>query len=365
MANKYRKQGSPFWWIRLKDPVTDRYKDVSSKLRWDNVQETKQCDARLALTNAEESRPVNNGERWEEWVEPFFVTCVPHEATRQGYRQDWAWVRSFLTEKGIRTPREVTYSLGLEFLVWRKTHGMKKVTMPTTAYRGLKVMRRLMNHAVRCGYAPGNPLNRMGIARPEHASKNPFTDMEVAQVYAAFAKHCVEDDWRFVAFRLGLELGIRLSGTRIPWRNIDFDRGIIKVIGKRSNGKAKDYLTILPISIREWLLRLRRRGEDYTCNLPPNASQLVNKFIQKVAKLPHHCFHDTRVTFNVRLESNPEITGRVAMMALNHSSVAVHAVYSRPSVEELRVIEGKVIYPPVPDFQRQSDDDTKRQSLAA
>jgi hypothetical protein len=37
MANKYRKQGSPYWWIRLKDPVTGRYKDVSSKLRWDTA----------------------------------------------------------------------------------------------------------------------------------------------------------------------------------------------------------------------------------------------------------------------------------------------------------------------------------------
>ena len=365
MANKYRKQGSPYWWIRLKDPVTGRYKDISSKLRWDNAQETKKCDARLALTNVDESRPVDSCERWEAWVETFFDTCVPDEATRRGYRQGWAWVRSFLIEKGIATPRDVTYQLGIEFLAWRRTHGVKKITQPTTAFRDLKVWRKIMNHAVRCGFTQGNPLNQMGLPRPEHAEKTPFTNEEVEQVYAAFAKHCTEDDWRFVAFRLGLELGIRLSGTQIRWRNVDFDRNVIKVVGKRSNGKSKDYLTILPTSLREWMLRLRARGGEYACVLPPNASQLVNKFIQKVAKLPHHSFHDTRVTFNVRLERNADISGRVAMQALNHSSAAVHAVYSRPSVEELRVIDGRVTYPPVPEFQRKSVDDTMRQSLAA
>jgi integrase len=365
MASKYRKQGSPFWWIRLKCPVTGRPKDVSSKLRWDNAQETKKCDARLALTNVEETRHVDGGERWEAWVETFFDTCVPDDTTRRGYRQGWAWVRSFLIEKGIATPREVTYQLGLEFLAWRKTHGVKKITQATTAFRDLKVWRKLTNHAVRCGFTQGNPLNRMGLPRPEHAKKMPYSDEDVAQVYAAFAKHCTEYDWKFVSFRFGLELGIRLSGTQIPWSNVDFDRNIIKVVGKRSNGKSKDYLTIIPSSLREWLLRLKARGGDYTCVLPANASTLVNKFIQRMAKLPNHCFHATRLTFNVRLERNAAITGRVAMQALNHSSPAVHAVYSRPSVEELRVIDGKVLYPPVPVFERQSADDTTHQSLLA
>jgi integrase len=365
MASKYRKQNSPYWWIRLKDPVSGKPKDISSKLRWDSPQETKKCDARIALTNVEESRYVESGERWEAWVETFFQTCVTDDTTRRGYRQSWSWVRSFLIEKGITTPRDVTYQLGLEFLAWRRTHGIKKITQTTTAFRDLKTWRKLMNHAVRCGFTQGNPLNNMGLPRPEHAKKTPYSDEDIAQVYAAFAKHCTEHDWRFVAFRLGLELGIRLRGTQIAWRDIDFDRNIIKVVGKRANGRNKDYLTILPSSLRDWLLRLHARGGEYTGVLPPNASNLVNKFIQKTAKLPNHCFHATRLTFNVRLERNTDITGRVAMQALNHTSAAVHAVYSRPSVEELRVIDGKVLYPPLPEFQNQSVDDTTHRSLAA
>jgi hypothetical protein len=33
------------------------------------------------------------------------------------------------------------------------------------------------------------------------------------------------------------------------------------------------------------------------------------------------------------------------MQALSHSSPSVHAVHSRPSVEDLRQIDGKVVYP--------------------
>jgi integrase len=369
MANKYKKTGSPYWWIRMKDPVTGRYKDKSSKLRWNNAQETKQCDARLALTNTEESKPLNKGERWEEWVETFFVTCVPHEVTRQGYRQDWAWVRSFLIEKGISTPREITYQLGIEFLAWRRTHGVKKITMATTAFRGLKVLRRLMNHAVRCGYAPGNPLNHMGLPRPQHERKPEFTDDHLKQLYAAFAKHCTETDWRYVAFRIASEIGVRLSETQIEWRDVDFENSTIFIRRpKRSNGRDKSYTTILPTSLRPLLERLKDRGGNYVMVLPDNASQLFGNFIRREAKLPGFCFHCTRVTFNARLERNRDISGRVAMQALNHTSPSVHAVYSRPSVEDLRQIDGKVVYPPEPVFpvkesQNESSADTKRQSL--
>ncbi len=89
----------------------------------------------------------------------------------------------------------------------------------------------------------------------------------------------------------------------------------------------------------------------FTCELPENRSNLVNNFIKRVAGLKNHSFHDTRVTFNARLERNPEISGRVAMRALNHTSAQVHAVYQRLDVSDLRQIEGKIVYPTPPVFQ--------------
>ena len=364
MANKYKKKGSPYWWVRFKD-ASGKYKDVSSKLRHSgpgSAQETKECDARLVLTEAEEGRKANNAELWESWVENFFTVCVQDEGTRNGYRQSWSWLRSYLNEIGVKTPREVTYKVGVDFLAWRRTHGMKKETKATTAHRDLKVLRKLMNYAVRSGLADGNPLNRMGINRPEHAKKEEFTDEQIKQLYAAFAKHCTENDWKYVAFRIGSELGIRLSATQIAWERVDFKRNIMIVTGKRSNGKAKDYPTIIPTSLKPLLEKQKALGGKFTVELPENASQVFGKFLHKVAKLPNHCFHGTRVTFNARLERNPEISGRVAMQALNHTSAAVHAVYSRPSVEDLRQIDGKIHYPPEPKFQRKLVGDTKRRN---
>jgi integrase len=367
MANKYKRDRSPFWWIRFKD-ASGKYKDISSKLRWDNPQETKECDARLTLTNAEENRPSNKSELWESWVDDFFETGVPNEGTREGYRQSWSWLRSYLIERGIKTPREVTYKLGFDFIAWRKKHGIKKVTADTTAFRDLKVLRKLMNHAVRLELATGNPLNQMGLARPEHKKKEEFTDSHLEQLYKAFSKYCTESDWRYVAFRIASETGVRLMETQIEWRDVDFKNNTIFIRRpKRSNGKDKSYTTILPTALRPLLGRLKARakGSKYVLTLPKNASQLFTNFMKGEAKLPDHSFHCSRVTFNARLERNKDISGRVAMQALNHTSPSVHAVYSRPSVEDLRQIDGKVLYPAEPKFQKKSGGDTKRRNQKA
>jgi integrase len=363
MANKYKKKGSPYWWIRFKD-ASGKYKDVSSKLRYDNPQETKECNARLVLTEAEEGRKVNNAERWESWVPTFFETLVADAGTRKGYQQSWSWIRSYLNEIGVSTPSQVTYKVGIDFLAWRKRNGLKKETKATTAFRDLKVLRKLMNHAVRLEIAPGNPLNQMGIPRPEHAKKEEYTDAQIKQLYAAFAKHCKENDWKYVAFRIGMELGIRLAATQIAWDRVDFGKDVMIVTGKRSNGKNKDYPTIIPKSLKPLLLKQKALGGKYTVELPANASQLFGKFLHKVAKLPNHCFHGTRVTFNARLERNPDVNGRVAMQALNHTSASAHAVYQRPNVEDLRQIDGKVLYPPEPKFQKKSVGVTKHRNRA-
>jgi integrase len=364
MANKYKKVGSPYWWIRFKD-ANGNYKDISSKLRWDNAQETKECDARLTLTKADENRPTTKGHLWENWVETFFQVCVPDDGTRNGYRQSWAWLRSFLAEIGCKTPSQVEYQTGIDFLAWRRTHGIKKITKETTCFRDLKVLRKLMNHAVRLGMAQGNPLNRMGLIRPEHEKKAEYTDADIKTLYAAFAEHCTESDWRYVAFRIGMELGVRLSATQVPWTRVDFKNNTMLITGKRSNGKNKDYLTIIPKSLRPLLLKHKALGGKYTVELPEHSSQKIGKFIRVVAGLKNHCFHGTRVTFNARLERNPDISERVAMQALNHSSASAHAVYQRPRVEDLRQIDGKVLYPAEPKFQKKSGGDTKRRNRKA
>jgi integrase len=214
-------------------------------------------------------------------------------------------------------------------------------------------------------FTPGNPLNRMGLIRPEHKKKEEFTDDQLKQLYAAFAKHCTESDWRYVAFRIASEIGVRLSETQIEWRDVDFESSTIFIRRpKRSNGRDKCYTTILPTSLRPLFERLKSNGGNYVLVLPENASQLFTNFMKGEAKLPNHSFHCSRVTFNARLERHKDITGRVAMQALNHTSPSVHAVYSRPSVEDLRQIDGKIVYPPEPVFpQKKSSAGTKRQSL--
>ena len=351
MASKYKRTNSSYWWINFKD-ATGKRKDISSRLRWDDPQQTKKCDAKLALTTAAEfnSAALNRQDFWDSWVETYFTTCGQTEKTVNGYRQSWFWLRTYLAEKGISTPSQMSYKVGFEFLAWRKTHGIKKTTKDSTAQRDIKVLRLLMSHAVKMEMTQGNPLLRMGVKRAEHSVKEEFTDDDLTKLYAAFAKHSSENDWRYIAFRIASETGCRLSETQIPWKNINFENNTI-FFEKPKGGLAKGYTTILPTSLRPLLERIVQLGGKFTCELPPNASNLMNNLIKRVAGLRGHSFHCTRVTFNTRLERNPEISGRVAMRALNHTSAQVHAVYQRHDVEDLRQIDGKVVYPAPPVFE--------------
>ncbi len=249
MASKYKRTNSSYWWINFKD-ATGKRKDISSRLRWDDPQRTKRCDAQLALTAAVEfnSAALNREDFWDSWVGNYFATCGQSEKTIKNYKQSWQWLRTYLAEKGISTPAQMSYKIGFEFLGWRRTHGIMKVTKDSTAQRDLKVLRLLMNHAVKMEMAQGNPLLRMGIKRAEHGVKDEFTDEELEKLYAAFQIHCSETDWRYIAFRIALETGCRLSETQIEWKNINFENSTI-FFEKPKGGRAKGYTTILPNSL--------------------------------------------------------------------------------------------------------------------
>ena len=349
-----------------------QWKLKATEFSTDNAQHKKLALALEAAATSRElgSRRITSEEKWESWVENYFQTAVKKQNTANGYRQSWAWLRMYLEEKGVTTPAKVDYGVAFEYVQWRRKNGLKKTTSDSTAQRDLKVLRILMNHAVHRGWAQGNPLLKMKLPRPQPKKKAEYTDDDVKKLFKAFEKNCTENDWRYVAWRIGAELGIRLMSTQIPWEDVNFDTNVIKVKGKSINGNERFYETIIPTSLRPLLLKQKALGGKYTVELPENnASQKFGNFLTRVAKLPNHCFHGTRVTFNARLERNPDITGRIAMQALNHSSPAVHAVYSRPNVEDLRQIDKKVVYPKPPKFrlkaQTELASDTKSQNQKA
>ena len=340
MAALYKQKKSPYWWIRLKGP-DGKWKAISTKLRWDNAQQTKEARSRMAATTADEiaSTSISNDERWEAWVEPYLDTHCESDATRDGYQQSWLWLRSYLTEIGTHFPRQLTFNQAYRFIEWRMTHGIKKVTKKSTALRDLKVLRLLMQHAVRTEMSPGNPCLGMRLDRPAAKEKPEFTDEQIAKVYASL-KH---SDWKFIAFRIALETGCRLMDTQIEFKHIDFKRRTVTFIDPKG-GPTKAFTRYLPTSLIPMLKEIQDSGAIFTVELPPNASQLFSNFLDSIG-LKSHCFHSTRVTYITRLARNPKIHERDAMKLVNHASVTVHRIYQRLRVEDTRYLEKAIEFP--------------------
>lgn len=157
------------------------------------------------------------------------------------------------------------------------TNGLKKATKKSTALRDLKVLRLLMQHAVRAGMSPGNPCLGMDLDRPPAKEKPDYTDEQIKKIYGALQG----DDWRLVAFRIALETGCRLSETQINFENIDFMRKTMTFASPKG-GANKAFSRFLPDSLIPMLQRIKETGAHQTVELPTNASQLFSNFLKSI-----------------------------------------------------------------------------------
>ena len=340
MASLYPRKNSPYWWIRFKD-AQGKWQSKSTPYRRDNPQETKIARARCATNTAEEltARRASTSDKWSTWVPNYFQTTCKNPSTRQGYEQSWLWLNSYLEEKGIATPEQLTYQYAFDFIEWRIARGGKKTKIKqSTALRDLKVLRLLMSHAVRAGMAAANPCLRMGVSREAPKEKEEFTDEQIEKIYAKLPTK--EKDWRYVAFRIALETGCRLSETQIDFKHVDFKRKTIQFVYEHGG---KPYSVPLPDSLIPLLKKLKASKAHYTVDLPDNASTQFSNFLRRIG-LKSHSFHCSRVTFITRL-ARAGVPLREAMKLVDHSSELVHKIYSRLSVEDVKPYANRVKYP--------------------
>jgi Phage integrase SAM-like domain len=204
MATLKVKARSPFWYVQFKDP-SGKWKTKATKYRRDNERHTKEARMRCKENTLEErlARKVTPDEKWENWIHQFFnLHCSKLTNTKESYEVSWTWLNSYFVDKGILTPSQVTYDVVIGFINWRiESCGVMK----STALKDRKVLRVLMQEAVRRGYAIKNPCLKMGISNDEVEPAPEFTPDQIKRIYAKMPGK--EADWRHVAFRIGLETG--------------------------------------------------------------------------------------------------------------------------------------------------------------
>lgn len=329
MASLYKKTRSPFWWMEFRDVRGVRHNE-STKLRWDDVEQTRKAKGLCAQRSAGEfAAPARGGGEGWKWVERWQETRYASNAgTRKRMGSAWAAVRAFLRERRVLLPRTLSREDCLAYFPWRLSAaaqgaGLRKASHNTVLLE-LKVLSSVMREAVARGLAGANPCLQLGLKRVRGKVKPRMTEEEIAAIEAALE---VEESKHAEALRISWQIatrqGCRLAETWVPLDDVDLREGTITF---RIKGGREHTQTLHP-DLVPLFQRLKRRGLSHPFTMPPSFSAAWTKFFRRHG-LGHLSFHCTRVTVVSRLREE-RVDERVAMDFVGHSSVLVHRIYQR------------------------------------
>jgi hypothetical protein len=331
MASLHKRKQSPFFWLKYRDNKGDiRFR--STRCRHDTKEGRKQANElkyEYALKELQRGGQVQT-EGWV-WVQKALNPSFRTEASRQRTLGRWDIIESFLLEKGVNRPADVTPETTSDYMEWRTTKKRRsgKMTARNTAIYEVGLFRRIMDFAVERKHVQTNPLAKIRLVKSPTKPKPALTDSEIAKIRLALK---TKPEWMQVSFEISLATGCRLQETSIPLECINFKEETITFPSPKG-GPEKAFTIPMPTTIRGLLESLK--GRRTTCDIPRMASkQFGRDFLHRELGMPHLCFHCLRVTKITRmmLERVPLST---AMRLVNHSNELIHRIYQRHSVHDL------------------------------
>lgn len=310
---KYKAQSGE--WLRRKLPI-----------RTDDPDAKRKCAMAKAAEEVREAALVPTGEKMRRgwaWVPEFIESHYVNEKTRSRAFLAWSAFSVFLDSRKISEPSLVAFAHGHEYVAWRQAPpagcGIKKAAK-NTAILEVKVAGRVMQHAVRLGLAPANPLYRLGLRKDPHKEKSEITLEEQARIEAALVD---EPQWMQDAWLVAMKLGCRLRQTATLMADIDERAGTI-YLPKQKN---KRHLASLHPDLLPLVKRRRAEKAVRLVDLPEVVSVAWRRFFDRIG-MPEHCFHDTRVTAITRL-ARAGIPEQQTKAYVGHASTVVHEVYTK------------------------------------
>ncbi len=345
MASLVNRKASAFWYVKFIDSATGQRTFKTTKYRKDDPTHTKKARALAAELTSREYQVATRSpeERWEHWVIPFLERHTKSPRTLDRYKLAWSWLSMYLQERRLFSPSQLTYQDALGFLEWRTTYKKRrgKTVKLNTALNDIKVLRIVMRQAVRLGYAPGNPVDRLGVAKEETKEKPELSDKDIRDIRAALK---AKPEWMQTSFEIAIHTGCRESETQINFSNIDLPRKAITFASPKG-GRERAFTVPLPEPLLPLLRKLKRRGFAQTLQDPPAMmGKAWWEFFKDDLKRPELCFHCCRVTFVTRL-ARAGVPQSSAMRLVNHSSTLVHRIYQRLGVEDVRSYHKKIAIP--------------------
>lgn len=345
----YPNGDRPCWYVAFPDPKSGKRVARVSEFRRDDP-----AGKRKALNWARElagEALLDNRTpgAWSNWVDTYLR--LKYRNSPKTLRCEliwWGWCETFLRERKVSSPRGVTYQLGLDYIAWR-TSQVKRVSGRSPSFNSalqeVKALSRLMREAIRRGFAESNPLAGMGLKRDPAPEKPEISDEEVAIIRARLAEIEGGKPWRkrwmSVAFEIALHQGCRHNETRIALADIDEVKGTVLFHVKRG----RVFTTQLHPELRPLIARLRAEGARHTLEFPPRKVAFAWwRFFREEVKLPHLCFHCTRVTVITRM-ARAGVPIQQAMAFVLHADELIHKVYQRLQPDDVGRCVAALAYP--------------------
>lgn len=339
----FERKGRPVHYVKYLSVDTLDWVSVATPYRLDDPAGKRKAVRFGEMKAAEYVKlgSVRKQEAWTSWVPQFLKSRYSNsQKTLTAYEGSWGWVCTYLLEKRVMAPAQLTYNHAIDFVPWRMSQKRHcgKTASKNTALCNLKVLSLVMGEAVRRGFALSNPVIRLGIRKDPPKEKAEMTEAEVALIRAAVIKKerklPVAQRWMSISFEIAYHQGCRLTETEVPLTAIDEDRGQITFLTK---GKIDGQRRILPTALHPNLVplikELRSAGATHTCHLPKMAAKEWWALRRELG-LEHLTFHSTRVGVVSQL-ARAGVSEQMAMRFVGHSSRLVHRIYQKLKVEDL------------------------------
>lgn len=321
MATIYKRERSPFWWIKFVDE-TGAIKQQSTGCRIKSVQETREARKIRAQKEMTEHAvsPIQRSERkLSQWVPPWLAqTYKNQEATLESYLGAFEKLMEYFKERGVETATQITRELCFAYIDWRT-----KEVCRNTAIHNMRVLRLVLNEAINRNLVGKNPASKMGLKMDVVEEKAEITPAERAIVESANLK-----EWQKISWTIAINQGCRLAETAMPLKDVDFDNDTITFTLK---GGRRHTTRLLP-AVKDLMLALKKEGKTHTWAFTRNASRGWSRKLEDLGL--KFTFHSTRVTVITRL-ARAGVNQQQAIRFIGHCSSEVHAIYTRLRVVDL------------------------------
>jgi integrase len=314
----YRRNQSQFWWMRYWDRAGQRREEPTRTADWKEAQQKPR--ERLQARDDNVLEIVHKGERTtvREWAELFLENyskpLLRSEKTHESHQRA---IKHLLQVFGSRKLTDLSADMIEGYLrtrlrarVRRKTRSgviEKGVVKAATVHQEFRVLRRMLNVAVRKRLLPSNPcwgvefpVAVRGLFRPHYMSWSEQQRIE------AEAQVCLKN-----AIRIITETGLRVYKELTPMKKeqVDLHNAVVWIPdSKTPNGVAEVPLTELAVNAFTDQMQIAGNGPYL---FPSDGSSLGHQVTFKTAwsaalrraKVPYFRIYDLRSTYATRLSA--------------------------------------------------------------